>query len=113
MDPTVTFDEFLTMRCRRCGELLAEHRTRPVYVPELDAPAAELICPMLVLDLGEGGGNHAVPGLRQPGTGRKVRGREGTGERGDDVRRALPLPETRVAPDQTGRVMPLQPSPRG
>jgi hypothetical protein len=118
MDATITFEEFLTLECRRCGELLADHRTRPAYVPELDAPAAELICPMLVLDLAEGGEAHAMPGVRQAGPGRGVLGREGPGERRDAVRRALPLPQDALAPDQAGArdrltQMPLQPSPRG
>jgi hypothetical protein len=52
MDPFISPREFLGQRCRRCGEPMAEHRLRPMHLAELpDVPAAEILCPLLVLDL--------------------------------------------------------------
>ncbi len=54
MDPFISPREFLGQRCRRCGEPMAEHRLRPMHLSELpDVPAAEILCPLLVLDLAE------------------------------------------------------------
>jgi hypothetical protein len=53
MEWTIRFREFVGHECRRCGELMADHSIRPLHVPELpDVAAAEVVCPMVVLDLG-------------------------------------------------------------
>ncbi len=49
----IRFREFVGHRCRRCGALMADHHVRPLHIAELpDVPAAEIVCPMVVLDLG-------------------------------------------------------------
>ena len=55
MELSIRFREFVGHQCRRCGALMADHLIRPLHVPELpDVPAAEIVCPMVVLDLGAG-----------------------------------------------------------
>jgi hypothetical protein len=117
MDLAVSLDEFLAMRCHRCGEPMPEHRVRPIHIPELpDVPAAEILCPMIVLDLGEEVRPDAVPTLRPANRASGVRGRDRPGERRAAVRGALPLRPDAAACHPAGaadRMTPLQPSPRG
>jgi hypothetical protein len=118
MELAVPLVEFLDRACRRCFEPMAAHRIRPLHVSELpDLPAAELICPLLVLDLGKGVTAHAVPTLRPDDPGRRVLGGDRPRERRPAVRSRLPL-RPNAAPSSTagaadGLTVPQQPSPRG
>ena len=49
----IRLSEFIGHECHRCGQPMEDHWIRPLHVAELpDARAAEIGCPMLVLDLG-------------------------------------------------------------